>query len=433
MKMQDFLGMNARNFKYTSVYNKKSGKRIADSKLLTKSTLRKRKLPAPRLYKVFRNEDELDQYDFGKLPSSFVVKPNKGLGGEGIIVVEQKGEREGEWITAQGEVIEVRDLQLHVQDVLEGRFSMHDLPDIAYIEERILIHPVFEKFAYHGTPDIGVLVFNSIPVMAFLRLPTKESGGRANMFQGALACGIDIGSGITTHAVQHSEYVTFFPGTRRKLRGIVIPEWDSVMETAVRAAQASGLGYMRADIVLQPEFDEDGQLLKTSPKVLELNAQPGLKIQLANKAGLLERLERVEGLEVDSPEKGIRIAKELFGDRSLAHLGKKVKKIGVFETVTVENQLGDRVEVKAKVDTGAFRTSIDEALARKLGLLRADNVVMKRTYGSALGHTEREVVGITFFLAGRKIETMASVADRSALRRPMLIGRRDLKGYVIEF
>jgi hypothetical protein len=201
------------------------------------------------------------------------------------------------------------------------------------------------------------------------------------------------------------------------------------MKLAVGAADVTGLGYMRADIVLQPSKKKPGT---TIPKVLELNAQPGLKIQLCNKAGLRRRLERVEGLEVETVEKGIRISRELFGDRTLSHLGKKQRPVRVFEMVEVENQLGERVEVQAKLDTGAYRTSIDEETAKKLGLLREDNTLMTRTFQSALGKEERPVIGITYYLSGRKIESSASVVDRSHLRREMLVGRRDMKGFVIE-
>jgi alpha-L-glutamate ligase-like protein len=344
------------------------------------------------------------------------------------VVVEKLGRRKGTFITADRKTITTEDLKLHAYDILAGRFSMNDLPDIAYIEERIRIHPAFNKYAYHGTPDIGVVVFNRIPVMAFLRLPTRESGGRANMFQGAIACGLDLAAGVTTYAVQHTDFVEYFPETHESLRGIRIPVWEQVLRVAIESADAAGLGYMRADIVLQPSLQTPG---KTLPKVLELNAQPGLKIQLCNKAGLKKRLERVEGLEVESAEKGIKIAQELFGDRSLAEFKETTKQIEVFETVEVVNDKGERVKVKTKVDTGAFRTSIDRGLAQELGLLTLENMLMRKKYQSALGEHMRDVIGITFYLAGVKVETTASVSDRVGLKRAMLIGRRDLGGFVI--
>lgn len=429
MKAQDILGMNARNHEYLK-FNARAGKKIANSKLLTKSTMRKYKIPVPRLHRVFKDKSEIDKFDFSRLPESFVIKPNNGLGGEGIIVVENGGEYAGEWITAQGETIDIADIKLHIEDIIEGRFSMDDTADFAFVEERVRIHPVFEKYAYHGTPDIRVIVFNKVPVMAMLRIPTKESGGRANLFQGAVGAGIDLATGITTYAICHAEEVLFMPGTRRRIRGIQIPEWDKVLEMAIICSEASGLGLVGADVVLQPSIKTPG---KTLPKILEINAQPGLKIQLCNKAGLRARLRRVQGLEIESVEHGIKIAKTLFGEKDMAHLGKKNKKIKVFENVEVVNQIGERELVKAKVDTGAYRTSIDKELAEKLGLLRDDNIVMRKEYKSALGKTTRNVIHITFYLKGKIIETTASVADRSKLKRPFLVGRRDLKGYQIKF
>jgi hypothetical protein len=176
VKLNHILGLNARSLEYLK-YNTRESKRIADSKLLTKTALRKAKLSTPRLYAVIRSQEDLKKFDFAKLTAEdFVVKPNRGLGGEGIIVVEKAGKKPGEWITSQGEVITGEDIRLHTADILEGRFSMRNLPDIAYIEERVRVHPVFAKYTYKGTPDIGVVVFNRVPVMAFLRLPTEESG-----------------------------------------------------------------------------------------------------------------------------------------------------------------------------------------------------------------------------------------------------------------
>lgn len=429
MQLTDMLGMNARNFRYTSVYNGAKAKAIANSKLLTKQLLKTSKLPAPKLYQAFTQGAEIDAFNFSKLPDSFVVKPNKGLGGEGIIVIEKKiGKKK--WLDTQGQVITDEDIALHIEDILEGRFSPQDLPDIAFIEERIRIHPLFAKYAYHGTPDIRLIVFNRVPVMAMLRLPTRESGGRANLFQGAVAAGIDMRTGTTTHAILHGKEIVFTPDTKKRIRGLVIPEWDEVMKLAIRCQEVTGLGYLGADIVLQPSIKNPGQTL---PKVLELNAQPGLKIQLANKVGLQRRLERVEGVKVVSPEHGIRIAKELFSSKAAQQLGKSVKPVGVFEPVKIIDAQGKKQTIKAKLDTGAFRSSIDRKLAQDLGLLTPDNVIMRQTYSSALGTSEREVIGITLYLSGRKIQTTASVADRSARRTLVLVGRRDLKGFSIHF
>src|SRR3990167_7750595 len=421
-KLNDILGMNARNFLFQGRYNRIKAKRVADQKLLTKQVLKQAKLAMPKLYKQFKSEGKVENFNLDKLPDSFVVKPSQGLGGEGILVIEKK-DSDG-WLAVDGTKLTDNDLRLHILDILAGRYSMLDLPDKAFIEERVRVHPRFAAISCQGTPDIGVLVFNRVPVMAFLRLPTKETHGKANMFQGAIACGIDIASGVTTSAVRYTDEIKFFPETRRKLAGITIPRSDEVLELEIKAAEASGLGYCRVDVALQPRTTKTGKL-KSTPMVLEINAQPGLKIQLANKAGLLNRLKRVEGLKVKTVKQGIEIGKQLFSMRE----EEGVVRIGIFEDVEVVDIFGDRHPLKAKLDTGAFRTSIDEVLAKKLGLMDPENLLWERHYHSALGREERRVVGITFYLKDKKIKTAASVTDRSQLKRPMIVGRRDLLGF----
>jgi len=437
MKIRDVLGLNSRNHLYTSVYNNRKGKTTANSKLLTKKTLREAKVRVPETYAVISNMEALEKFDFFKLPTDFVVKPNNGLGGEGIVVIEKRGEFAGEWIDSTGELWRVDDLRLHMADILAGRYSMDDVSDIAYIEERVRVHPIFEKYSYHGTPDIRVIVFNRIPIMSYVRLPTEESGGRANLFQGAAAVGIDIATGITTYGVHHAKPIEFFPDTRRKLANIQIPQWEEILETAIKASEAIGLGYMASDIVLQPMADITTaikQKIKENlavPMILEVNAQPGLKIQIANRAGLRERLNRVKGLKIVSAIHGIRVAQALFADPKLAEKGMGRKTVGAYEEVEVIGHNGKHEIVRAKIDTGADGSSIDRVLAAELGLLESDNILYYDFFRNALGRKKREIVGVTFVMAGRKMKTQISVADRSRLRAKMIVGRRDLKQFAV--
>lgn len=425
MKLRDVLGLNSRNHLYTSVYNSRRGKSIANSKLLTKKTLRTNKVRVPETYSVIKGSEALDNFDFMKLPGDFVVKPNNGLGGQGIVVIEKRGEYAGEWIDSQGTTWNINDLRLHIGDILAGRYSMDDIADIAYIEERVRVHPVFEKYSYHGTPDIRVIVFNKIPIMSYVRLPTEESGGRANLFQGAAAVGIDIATGITTYGVHHAKPTEFFPGTRRKLGGIQVPQWEEILDTAIRASDAIGLGYMASDIVLQPVGD------KSTPMILEVNAQPGLKIQIANRSGLRERLSRVKGLKIVSAKHGIKVAQALFADPKLAEKGLGRKTVGALEEVEVLGHNGKSMSLTAKIDTGADGSSIDRVVAEDLGLLESDNILYYDYFRNALGRKKREIVGVTFVMAGRKMKTQISIADRSRLRTKMIVGRRDLKHFAV--
>lgn len=425
MKLSSILGLNARTQLFAYKYNTHKGKKIADSKLQTARILKKAGVAHPEVYKKFRAEGDVYSFDWNALPDRFALKPSRGLGGAGIIVVKKKSADKTGWLTTQKEKVTPDDLKLHTLDILEGAYSMGNVPDVAFAQEYVGRHKAFRRWAYRGTPDIRIIILNKVPVMAMLRLPTKESGGRANLHQGAVGVGVDIATGITTKAIWHGEQIVFKPGTERKLRGIKIPNWTSILETAVNAQIASGLGYLGVDIVLHPE---------KGPMVLELNAQPGLQVQLANMEGLKRRLDRLEDLDVRDAEHGVKIAKALFAgrfaDKVKAEEG--IKTINVWEDVKIVTGDGKRVVVKAKIDTGAWKTSIDTNLAKELKLLDKSNVLWTKLYKSSLGREVRKVVSIRFYLAGRKISTIANVAKRENLRTPIIIGRRDLKGFLVK-
>lgn len=424
MKISSILGLNARTQLFAYKYNTKRGKNIADSKIQTARALKNAGVPHPKIFKKFADPTEVFSFDWSTLPDRFALKPSRGMGGEGIVVVKRKL-KDGGWLTTNKERVTAEDLKLHVLDILEGAYSMGNVPDVAFVQEYVGRAEVFRKWAYRGTPDIRVIVFNKVPVMAMLRLPTKESGGRANLHQGALGLGVDIATGITTKAIWHGEQIVFKPGTERTLRGIKIPGWDSVLTTAIKASIASGLGYAGIDIVLHPE---------KGPMVLELNAQPGLQIQLANMEGLKKRLERIDDLDVSSAEHGVSLAKALFAGRfeNRKAMEEGVKTIGTKELVKIIELNGNKEEVWAKVDTGAWNSSIDKELAERLGLLNKENVLWEKKVTTSMGVEMRPVITLRYYLAGRLINTVGTIANRKGLRRQMIIGRRDLGGFLIK-
>lgn len=424
-KWQDVLGKNCRNQLYLPL-NKKPGRKIADSKLLTKKFLSQHQLPTPSIYATFAKPQEVLNFQWEKLPGNFVVKPSEGYGGEGILVVRKGGKWAGEWELMDGEVVNADGLKFHILDILEGKYSLFDSPDRAFIEERIKIHPVFAKYAFQGTPDIRVIVFNRVPVMAMLRLPTASSHGKANLHQGAIGLGIDLATGITTWGVLNRSLIKFLPGTKIKLNGLKIPFWKKILNLAVTCQEhLPSMGYLGVDLILDVE---------RGPMILEINSRPGLDIQICNRAGLKKRLDRVEGLEVRDAEHGVNIGAALFAesfsDKVKAEEGIKI--VGSFEDIEILSGDGkERRQIKAKVDTGAFRSSIDKNLADDLGLLTPSNILFQRAFNSALGSQKRSVIGLTFYLKGSKIKTTASVANRAKRRAKFLIGRNDLKAFMI--
>lgn len=442
MKSSHILGLNSRNHLYLSRYNRKSGKRIANSKLLTKKFLKRLKLPHPKLIAVFSQPADVAKFDWDSLTDDFVVKPAGGYAGEGIVLIRKRINRDkGQGTRAKGQtdsastlspnfqlmdgsVITPDDLKFHILDIFQGRFNRFNLPDTVLVEERVVKHPKFRRLAYRGTPDIRVIVFNKVPVMAALRLPTPESKGRANIHQGAIMVGIDIATGITTQAAHWDRPIYRVPETNFRLSGIEIPFWDRILEIAVEIQEHIALGYMAVDFLLDP--------IK-GPLVVELTARPGLGIQIANMAGLKRRIERVEGLEDISPGRGIEVARALFAvkfsDKIMAERGVKV--VGVFETVKLRDAKGVKREVAGKIDTGAFRSSIDRELAEEMGLMRDRAVLWHDYYVSSLGREKRPIIPVTLWLAGRKVETTANVSDRARMKEKFLVGRRDLGTFVV--
>lgn len=425
IRFDDILGLNSRSADYL-ILNKKNARKRADDKLLTKKMLKGARVGHPSLLGVIKSARGVRNFNWEKLSGGFAIKPVQGFGGQGIILIKKAAKEAGMFWTVDGKKISAEDLKLHTLDIVEGKYSHNNLPDKAMIEERISIHPKFKKLAVGGAPDVRVIVFNSVPVMAMLRLPTEESSGKANLHQGAIGLGIDIATGITTHGVYKNTSVKYFPDSTKKVNGIAIPYWSKILLMAVKTQRVSKLNYLSIDMLIDQE---------KGPVVLELNDQPGLSIQLANMAGLRRRLERVSGLDVDDAEKGVKIGKALFASKfanrvSFTGEGKPV--VGIFEKIKIKNGKKKMVEVHAKIDTGARSTSIDQSLALELGLLTPDNVLWTKKVKNSLGFEERTLISVTLKIKGKIIKTRAGLTDRRTLRRQLLIGRRDLTEFVVD-
>ena len=258
--------------------------------------------------------------------------------------------------------------------------------DTAILEERIKTDPLLKQYSYRGVPDIRIICFNLVPVMAMLRLPTKRSNGTANLHSGAICTGIDIGTGITTYSMQMKKNI-FLSDTyelidstvdlkdNKSLSGIQIPNWDKILEIALKCQKVSGLGYIGVDIALD---------IDKGPVVFEINARPGLGIQVANQAGLRWRLEKVRDLKIKGIRHGMRISKNLFGgeiEESIEAIsGRQVlnitEKISLFDKNTDVSKIGksqkiQKEVVKAFMDTGVLTSRIDSKLANRLGYITA--------------------------------------------------------------
>jgi len=459
------LGINERNLHYIRMYNPRNAQAIADDKILTKEVLDKAEVPTTKILAVIKSPRQLDKFDFETLPKSFVIKPVFGVEGGGIEIVYNK-DKQDNFICTGGRKMGLSALQNHMLRILEGQFSHNYSPDHVLIEERVKSHHKFRSYTYKGAPDVRVLVFRRIPVMAMVRWPTKESEGRANASRGAVASGIDIATGVTTHSLQEDRrgemhLIEYVSSTNVRYAGFKIPFWERILQYAVTAAKVSGLGYCAVDFLIDRDL---------GPLVVELNARPGLRIQVANQDGLKWRLEQVQKIPVRSDAHAIRLGKDLFGgeieEEIEAIAGKKI--ISLIQPVKVYYTHGrDGIVLKAKVDTGAGYSSIDTSIARQLGYKDAVNLYKKldipdiltskkealeaeeRLKAAIAENTDVGIVnthiitsstGITLRIAvelqckidDRMFSIEANIRDRSQLEFPMILGQRALKGFLID-
>lgn len=281
------LGMNCRNVRYISRYNERRLYPLVDNKLETKLLAAKHNVAVPELIHVVKTPQEVEAaYSKLRELTQFVVKPAHGSGGKGILVIIGKDD-EG-LIRSSGEHVSWDELKRHMSNVVSGLFSLGGRTDQAIVEDLVLIDSVFEAVSYKGVPDIRLILFHGYPVMGMLRLATKASDGKANLHQGAIGVGLDIRTGKSIAAVQHNEMVTEHPDTGNALDGLQVPNWQQLLILASRCYDMTGLGYLGADIVLDRH---------RGPLLLELNARPGLTIQVTNQAGLKPRLEHIEAME----------------------------------------------------------------------------------------------------------------------------------------
>jgi hypothetical protein len=245
-----------------------------------------------------------------------------------------------------------------------------------------------------------------------------------------------------------------------------------MLEISVKCSIESGLGFAGVDIALDRE---------KGPMVFELNARPGLAIQIANMAGLRERLERVEGLKVKNIKHGIRIAKDLFG----GEVGEEIEEISgkqlvnLVEKITVYHKpktkfkartKREKVSIKTTVvkgflNTGNTTSRLDAGLAGDLGFSNAishfetfkipnsfsdfakANEFIEGNETRICGESDiirlamivedgkivvKPVIKINIKIRQLEKEIETIVSTKADMSYPILLGRKDLKDFLID-
>lgn len=298
LRRAGLLGINRRNLDLVLPHNPRVLFPRVDDKLQTKRLCEQHGIPVPRTLAVIERQGDIRRFvELVAAHDEFVIKPASGCEGRGIIVIA--GRRGAGWLTSSDEVLTLDDLRYHLSAILSGLYSLGGQDDHAIVEQRIVRHPLFADLAVGGTPDIRVILYRGVPTMAMVRLPTKQSRGRANLHQGAIASAINLATGETFGGVHLGHTITMHPDTGARLAGRKIPAWDLILSSAIKLAGCLGLGYIGVDFVL----DASGL-----PVVLEANARPGLAIQVAHNAGLVPRIELIEKTAAPSADLIARLA-----------------------------------------------------------------------------------------------------------------------------
>ena len=287
LRRAGILGLNERNADFIMRFNARRHYPRVDDKVLTKELALEAGMAVPDMYGVIANQGEVSTFSsIVEGIESFVIKPAAGSGGDGILVVTGRSERKRDCFRlSSGVIISEEEILYHLQNIVSGQYSLSGNPDKALIEYCVHFDPVFAKVSYQGVPDVRVIVYRGYPAMAMVRLPTRASDGKANLHQGAVGAGIDMGTGVTLGGVLDNEIVDDHPDTGALIMGLEIPHWDFILESSAKGYEVTELGYLGVDMVIDCD---------RGPLILEMNARPGLNIQIANRAGLSDRIARID-------------------------------------------------------------------------------------------------------------------------------------------
>ncbi len=293
---REVLGLNRRNQEFMIRVNPPPLVGLVDHKARTKKVLTEHGLPVPDTFGSYGRQSQLAELqDEIQRQKDFVLKPARGAGGEGVLVITENSR--GQLTKSSGFRLGIRDVVAHAADIIAGAFSLSQTRDEALLERRLIPHPQLSTFSPGGVPDVRVVVVYGVPIAAMVRLPTHASDGRANLHMGGIGVGLSLATGRAIHAILKDKPISMHPDTQQPLSALCIPYWPEILLLAARSYEAVPLGYFGIDVVIDARH---------GPSILEMNARPGLGIQLATHRGLrptLAELQRRADAHLDASER----------------------------------------------------------------------------------------------------------------------------------
>lgn len=382
------LGNNARNLHYIKKRNPRKAIWLANNKLQTKKFLWERGIPFAETYAVIKNRKQLSAFDFWTIPNkNFVIKPNHGSKGRGIMIVKRLSDiketvswKEGHWsfwwrlnrffkpkdmsflshrFESSGKLIHENDLKRNMTDILDGNYSL-SRTDQVIIEEKLIPGEGFKDFCTFWLADLRIIVFNLVPVAAMIRIPTEKSEGKANLNAWGIGCWIDIWSGKLFSTFHNNKiYTQRFPKGFEGYQAKQIPFWDDILLLSSKVQYFVNLGYLALDRVITTK----------GPRLLEINARAGLEVQKISDIKLKSVLHKISDLKVNDPEKGVVIAKTLFSKDPWLSLKKNkilyLSQTGKLKITTGEEEVED-YNVIVKVNLQQTNNTISPDLEERI-------------------------------------------------------------------
>ncbi len=271
------VGMNFRNRQLVEACNPRSEINVARNKIATKQRLEKYGVMVAPTIATIESASSIDSV-YKKLCDSgqaFVIKPARSAQGRGILLCRRAYPDHIETLT--GKSFSRNYLLFHLYQILHGEFSLGRPKDSVLIEHLLETDTNWILPELPGPPDLRIILCHGQFLLAMARLPTNASDGRANLHCGAVGVGVDLETSHTQGGVCLDKPVDHHPDSRRLLHGHEVEDFQVCLDLAKRCNDAFGLGYIGIDLMRDVEL---------GPVVLEVNARPGLGLQIANRKGL---------------------------------------------------------------------------------------------------------------------------------------------------
>lgn len=273
------IGMNFRNRLLVEGLNPRSEIAVARDKVKTKIRLLEAGIPTPENIAVINRAREIQPVLELLIArgSGFVVKPARSARGRGILLCRSIDQ--GGVTKLSGERISNEELLFHFYQTLHGEFSFGRPDDAVLVEELLSPDTDWILPGLPGAPDLRIILCMGKVLMAMARLPTSKSDGRANLHCGAVGIGIDLATGISLGGILNNQPIEHHPDSEMHLTGHSIQDFKQCIEMAERCCSAFKLGYIGVDLMRD---------IRKGPVVLEVNARPGLALQVANRKGIFQ-------------------------------------------------------------------------------------------------------------------------------------------------